>query len=191
MTVQLCKELSRFLFSLDHTGQILFTCLHEAGALPPATSTRYGSPETMRGTSNGYATLNGEGISSQAGLAGEAAAELSTSNPINTRSYPEAVPFRRTGSSAQSLHYRMASAGHLGLGTLLSRVGQPPSPIESLRISRSNSRDSTGGQSASSSSDKGLQPGGFCGMARSNSSGSIVYKDSPAGSSENEDEADP
>ena len=169
--------------------------MHEAGALPPATSERYGSPVNTRGTSNGFVTLNGDAAAKaplpQAGIADEAATEPSMSLPVNARSFPEAVPFRRTGSSAQSLHYRMASAGYLGLGTLLSHVGQPPSPIESLRISRSNSRDSTGGQSTSSSSDKGLQPGGFGGMARSNSSGSIVYKDSPAGSSENEDEADP
>lgn len=31
---QLCQELSRFLYSLDHTGAILQSCLAEAGALP-------------------------------------------------------------------------------------------------------------------------------------------------------------
>lgn len=112
---QLCKELSRFLFSLDHTGVILSSCLAEAGALPPAFANKGPfHPQPRRAVSLPVHSLAN-----------------STSGPAPT-SMAEKVtpaPFQRTGSTARNLHYRMSSsssAAGLGLGTLLSRVGTPP-----------------------------------------------------------------
>lgn len=113
---QLCKELSRFLYSLDHTGAILSSCLGEAGALPPAFADKFPvqPPQPRRAVSLPVHTLS------------------SSSSAPNLHSIAEKTgpaPFQRTGSTARNLHYRMSSSagqGGLGLGTLLSRVGTPP-----------------------------------------------------------------
>lgn len=112
---QLCKELSRFLFSLDHTGVILSSCLAEAGALPPAYTDKAPlHPQPRRAVSLPLHTLSDGTSASQPPISAD-------------RTSP--VPFQRTGSTARKLHYRMSSsssAAGLGLGALLSRVGAPP-----------------------------------------------------------------
>ena len=114
---QLCQELSRFLYSLDHTGAILQTCLAEADALPPAYAAKGSSasslhPPIQRTTSAHV-------------IAADAAGKALSPAKVSSTS----AAFQRTGETARAMHYRMASSSGLGLGSLLSRVGTPPNDI--------------------------------------------------------------
>ena len=109
---QLCKELSRFLFSLDHTGAILQDCLDQADALPNSGLVTKRPPVPRRSASmpNGATVLPS---SAQPAL-----------SPPAVMTGP--APFQRTGSTARNLHYRMSSSSGLGLGGFMPRVGTPP-----------------------------------------------------------------
>lgn len=142
---QLCKELSRFLYSLDHTAEILLSCLAEAGALPQAYAAEYAAlqPEKRRSpelalrraaslptnlpdsTRQSFAALSRSVVSPPPNLAGSSA-------PSNG-----AMPYQRPGTTARAMHYRMSSGSGVGvgLGSLLQRVGTPPNPNERFRRS--------------------------------------------------------
>lgn len=144
---QLCKELSRFLFSLDHTGTILSSCLGEAGALPPAFASKVGvhhHPQPRRAVSLPVPTLASTSSGSPLSMVGLPS--------ISEKSSPAPpAPFQRTGSTARSLHYRMSSTagqGGLGLGTLLSRVGTPPLQNQLRRSVSGSSSISDGAMTA-------------------------------------------
>lgn len=84
---QLCKELSRFLFSLDHNGAILFACLKEASALPPQiANTSVTSTFFQSGHTSGHAHRRRQSSFSQHGL-GTLLSEVS-------------VPFSETNTEA-------------------------------------------------------------------------------------------
>jgi hypothetical protein len=140
---QLCKELSRFLYSLDHTGAILQTCLAEAGALPPEYAARL-SPSSIQQPSEASQPPIRRSASVPVTLA-DASKITSVIAPPATTQYSSsgAAPFQRTGATAKALHYRMSSGSGLGLGTLLSRVGTPPGGDRLRPLSRSNSRRSS------------------------------------------------
>jgi hypothetical protein len=114
---QLCKELSRFLFSLDHTGSILQSCLSEAGALPFAYSSKL---PTIRRTVSmpGSSTSPTLGRANTSPTSHFGSASLSISPSSLGASLPSsAAPFARTGTTARAMHYRMSSGSGLGLGT--------------------------------------------------------------------------
>lgn len=138
---QLCKELSRFLYSLDHTGAILQTCLAEAGALPPEYAARL-APSSTQGAEVSHPPIR-RSASVPVTLADASKITSAPSPPASQYNPSGAAPFQRTGATAKALHYRMASGSGLGLGTLLSRVGTPPGGERLRPLSRSNSRRSS------------------------------------------------
>lgn len=120
---QLCKELSRFLFSLDHTGAILQSCLGEAGALPPAWASKMPSirrtvsmPMTKSNSTPGR-TQGSSPISSVTSHFNSASMSLSPTSSLGASLPSSAAPYARTGTTARSMHYRMSSGNGLGLGT--------------------------------------------------------------------------
>lgn len=142
---QLCKELSRFLYSLDHTGVILQTCLAEAGALPPEYAARL-SPSVIQSSETSQPPIR-RSASVPVTLAD--ASKISSGPPATQYNPSGAAPFQRTGATAKALHYRMSSGSGLGLGTLLSRVGTPPGGERLRPLSRSNSRRSSAAEETS------------------------------------------
>lgn len=117
---QLCKELSRFLFSLDHTGTILQSCLSEASALPPAYANRMPSirrtvsmPMTKSHSTPGRTSTSP--LTSTSHFS-SASMTLSPTTSLGASMPSSAAPFARTGTTARSMHYRMSSGSGLGLG---------------------------------------------------------------------------
>lgn len=127
---QLCKELSRFLFSLDHTGAILQTCLAEAGAMPPAYANKI--PTIRRTVSMPMTKSNSTpGRSSTSPVTGgvshitSASMTLSPTNSLGASLPSSAAPFARTGTTARAMHYRMSSGSGVGLGAHSRGMGNP------------------------------------------------------------------
>lgn len=127
---QLCKELSRFLFSLDHTGTILESCLSEAGALPPTHANRKPSirrtvsmPMTRSNSVPGRTSTSP--VTSTASHFSSASMSLSPTTSLGASMPSSAAPFARTGTTARSMHYRMSSGNGLGLGTHSRGMGNP------------------------------------------------------------------
>lgn len=115
---QLCKELSRFLFSLDHTGAILQSCLTEAGAMPPAYANKM--PAIRRAVSMPVGRSNsmpGRTPSNPAAGGSSQQTVLSPTSSLGASLPSSAAPFARTGTTARALHYRMSSGNGIGLGT--------------------------------------------------------------------------
>jgi RAB6A-GEF complex partner protein 1 len=137
MIDQLCRELLRFLWSLDHSGLILQTALEEADALPPGYIPPLVPPESpplpirrsmseTTGETSGGPNIHIFPSSSDSQPLGQ---QSSTTNKFSpSEAHPDTLlSVGRSPSAPAALqplgHRKTMSSNHLGLGALMSRVG--------------------------------------------------------------------